>query len=239
MAGPISRRHPYPSTGSSGASRHLDTAGAQTHFLRDPDWPRLAAPVPALATAVAFVVAWMDWGSDYADTMARTIQLEFLVIHAGLFIGVFVLLPVETATFRALRWVAVSLLALLYGSGGYKLLGWHGVLMIGGAFAGTYGGFVLSRLASGAGDGPRGRTIVEIAVRWVVSLLAYLLTAEALGLPELVNEWIDLRASVALGGLYFAALGVVEASGLYPRIRGRPRGQQRPGQAASLPSPGR
>lgn len=197
----------------------MDTVGIATQRLRGLDWPRLIAPLPALATAVAFAAAWVDWGSGYANAMARTIQLEFLVIHAGLFIGVVALLPVETAAFRPLRWIVLALLAWLYGRGGHALLGWHGVAMLAGAFVGTYGGFVAARLAPRANQVPRGRTIVEIAVRWVVSLFAYLLTAAALGLPERVNEWVDLRRSVALGALYFAVLGAVEASGLYARIR--------------------
>lgn len=197
----------------------METIRTATQRLRGLDWPRLLAPLPALATAVAFAAAWVDWGSDYADAMARTIQLEFLVIHAGLFIGVVVLLPVETVAFRALRWIVVLMLAWLYGRGGHALLGWHGVAMLAGAFVGTYGGFVAARLAPRANQVPRGRTIVEIAVRWAVSLFAYLLTAAALGLPELVNAWVDLRRSVALGALYFAVLGVVEASGLYARLR--------------------
>ena len=87
-------------------------------------WLRFLAVLPPLMTAIAFAIAWQRWGSDYATVMAKTVQLQFLVIHAGLFIGVFIMVPVESALFRVLRWVAVTLFATMYLRGGYGLLGW-------------------------------------------------------------------------------------------------------------------
>lgn len=180
---------------------------------------RLVAVLPPLLTAVAFAIAWWRWGSDYAVVMAKTIQLEFLVIHAGLFLGVFILVPIETALFRGLRWVAVALMSYLYLQGGHSLLGWHGVLTIAGIFVGTYGAFLTAPAAA-----PRGRRVVEVAVRWTIAMLAYGLAASAFDLPQLVNTWTDRRASVALGAVYFATLAIFEATPLYPRIRGAAAG---------------
>lgn len=180
-------------------------------------FPLLAA-LPAWLTAAVFAIAWRDWGSAFATDMAKTIQLEFLVIHSGVFLGVFIFMPVASALFRVLRWVAVALLCLLYLGGGYQLLGWYGVLAITAIFVATYGAFLFGELrARGAS---RARRLVELAVRWVVSLFAYMLLLGILDLPETINDWTDQRAAVALGALYFAALGLVEASGVYALIRG-------------------
>lgn len=181
---------------------------------------RLAAVLPPLLTAVAFAIAWLQWGSDYSVVMAKTIQLEFLVIHSGLFLGVFILVPIETRMFRVLRWVAVALMAYLYLRGGHALLGWHGVLTIVGIFVGTYGGLLTAPALFTAAAASRGRRIIELAVRWFASMLTYGLVSSALDLPGLVNEWTVLRASVALGAIYFGVLALFEATPLYPRIRG-------------------
>jgi len=187
---------------------------------RGRSWWRAASAVPALATAAAFANAWLQWGSDYADTMAKTIQLEFVVIHAGLFLGVFILLPVTGTLFRGLRWVVVALLGYMYGTIGHSLFGWHGVIMLAGIFVATYGGLLLAPTVLVAGTSNRERSIIEIALRWGIALLAYGLLSSALSLPEQVNEWIDHRASLALGVLYFAVLGCIEYTPLYSRIRG-------------------
>jgi len=193
-------------------------------------WLRLAAVLPPLVTAAAFAIAWQQWGSTYATLMAKTIQLEFLVIHAGMFLGVFILVPVETALFRVLRWVAVILLSLMYCYGGYGLLGWHGVLTLVAIFVGTYAGFIAAHFIAGGGALPTGGRAAELGVRWFVSMLAYGLLTRPFALPELVNTWTELRASVALGAIYFTVLAMVEATPLYPLIRGewrRPRGAAR------------
>ncbi len=183
-------------------------------------WLRVASTVPALASAAAFAVAWLNWGGAFATTMAKTIQLEFLVIHAGLFLGVFIMVPVESALFRVLRWVVVALLAYMYLRAGYGLLGWHGVLTITGISLGTYGGFLLAPTALVDGESRRGRVATEIGVRWFISMLAYGLIGRVFELPQLVNTWTGLRASVAMGTLYFATLAMFEATPLYRLIRG-------------------
>jgi len=180
---------------------------------------RLVAILPPLVTAIAFAIAWLRWGSDHAAVMAKTIQLEFLVIHAGLFLGVFILVPIETALFRMLRWVAVALFAYLYLQAAHSLLGWLGALTMIGIFLGTYGAFLVPS-ATSAATASRGRRAAEIGVRWGVSMLAYGLISSAFALPELVNTWAEQRESVALGAVYFAVLAAVECTPLYPRIRG-------------------
>jgi len=175
--------------------------------------------LPAFATAIAFAHAWMHWGSPFAIGMAQTIQLEFLVIHAGLFFGVFILVPVSGGVFRALRWIPVVLLAYLYGRGAHSLLGWYGVASIASIFIATYAGLLLAPLSGGARP-HRGRAVTEIGVRWGIAFLGYGLLGRALGLPQQVNEWIAYREAVALGALYFLLLAVVECTALYPRLRG-------------------
>lgn len=183
-------------------------------------WLRFLAVLPPLMTAIAFAIAWQRWGSDYATVMAKTVQLEFLVIHAGLFIGVFIMVPVESALFRVLRWVAVTLFATMYLRGGYGLLGWNGVLTIAAIFVGTYAGFLMAP-ANGALS--RGRRAAEIGVRWGVAMLTFGLISTALDLPQLVNEWTNHRSSAALGTLYFTVLAAVECTPLYPLVRGTSR----------------
>ena len=185
--------------------------------------PRLVAIGLPLLTTAAFALAWWHWGSAYATVMAKTIQLEFIVIHAGLFLGVFIMVPVTSALFRVLRWVVVALLAYLYLMYGHALLGWHGVVTIAGISIGTYGGFLLAPTALVDGESQRGRQATEIGVRWFISMLAYGLISRAFDLPQLVNTWTDLRDCVAMGTLYFATLTGFEATPLYPVIRGTAR----------------
>ncbi len=193
------------------------TASALRRTGRRERYLVLLAALPAWLTAAVFAFAWQDWGSAFATDMAKTIQLEFLVIHSGIFLGVFLFMPIASALFRGLRWVAVALLCLLYLGGGHQLLGWYGVLAVAAIFIATYGAFLFGRLRAGAS---RIRGLVELAVRWVVSLFAYMLLMGLLDLPQTINEWTDHRAAVALGALYFAVLGLVESSGMYALIRG-------------------
>lgn len=187
---------------------------------RGVEWLRFVAVLPPLMTAVAFASAWQQWGSDFATVMAKTIQLEFLVIHAGLFIGVCIMVPVESALFRVLRWVAVALFATMYLRVGYSLLGWNGALTIAAIFVGTYAGFLTSSYTGGTAVASRGRRAAEIGTRWGVAMLSFGLLSTAFQLPESVNAWAGLRSSVALGALYFATLAVVECTPLYGLIRG-------------------
>ncbi len=193
------------------------TAGRPGSTGRRWGYHPLLAALPAWLTAAVFAFAWQDWGSAFATDMAKTIQLEFLVIHSGIFLGVFLFMPIASALFRGLRWIAVALLCLLYLGGGHQLLGWYGVLAVTAIFVATYGAFLFGRLRTGA---TRIRGLVELAVRWLVSLFAYMLLMGLLDLPQTINEWTDHRAAVALGALYFAVLGLVESSGVYALIRG-------------------
>jgi len=183
------------------------------------EWLRFVAVLAPLATAVTFAVAWLDWGSAYATLMAKTIQLEFLVIHAGIFLGVLMLVRLESALLRVLRWVAVILLTFMYCHGGYGLLGWHGVLTLVAIFVGTYAGFIALPFGATTGALTTGVRTTELGIRWLVSMLTYGLLPQALELPGLVDTWTELRASVALGAIYFAVLAMVEATPLYPWMR--------------------
>lgn len=189
-------------------------------FRRAFPWQRAVRALPPLFTAAAFAHAWLQWGSAYASVMARTVQLEFVVIHAALFLGVLILVPVETASFRFLRWVAVALFAGFYLRIGYGVLEWQGVVSLAGIFVGTYGGFLMAPRDAGSGIDSRGRTAEEIGVRWGVAFLTYGLLTRVFELPKLVNEWTQLRESVALGACYFAVLALIEATPLYATIRG-------------------
>jgi hypothetical protein len=182
---------------------------------------RLLAALPAAATAIAFALAWWQWGNAYSLVMAKTIQLEFLVIHAGIFIGVLVLVTPESAAARNLRRVAIVLLVLMYCRGGYGLLGWHGVLTLLAIFAGTYGGLLFVPEPTPGMTTGRRTLGVEIGVRWAVAMLGYGLLANAFELPTRVDEWTGYRESAALGAWYFALLAGVEATPLYARLRGR------------------
>jgi hypothetical protein len=193
---------------------------------RGAKWLRWFAVLTPLATAIMFATAWLDWGSTFAALMAKTIQLEFLVIHAGMFLGVLILVQFESALVRALRWVAVIMLTLMYCYGGYGLLGWNGVLTLVAVFVGTYAGFIPARFGATGGEFPFGKRVTELAVRWLMSMLAFGLLIRPFALPQLMNTWTDLRASVALGAVYFMVLAMLEATPLYPSIRGERRAKK-------------
>jgi hypothetical protein len=182
--------------------------------LQAPPWARRLAPaaLPWLS-AITFLLAWPQFPSAFHDHMARLMELEFLALHAGAFIGLLALWNPGAPIPRLLRWTGIAGLACLYLYAGHSILGWSGTASLAGIIASTWGGLLWSRHAR------RARRAIELGVRWFLALLAFGILSTLTGMPQSVNEWHLQPQAPLYGALYFTVLGLLEASGLYRLIR--------------------
>ena len=177
-------------------------------------WPqRLAPAVLPWATAAAFLAAWPQFPSAFHDHMARLMELEFLALHSGGFIGLLALWNPSPLFTRGLRWAGIVALACLYLYAGHTILGWNGSASLAAMIASTWAGLLWSRNAA------RARRAIELGLRWCLALFAFGILATLTGMSEGVNEWHNQPQAPLYGALYFTVLGLLETSGLYRLIR--------------------
>jgi hypothetical protein len=169
----------------------------------------LAAALPLLATSVVYFAAWRaDWlppGMSYRS-MTQVLQLEFLALHAGAFLGLLVTWQPQDRAGQRTRWVLFALLlalyvplAVRYGPGGAVAF----LVLI----LGTYLGWMLNRRAE--------TEKVSLFVRWGAMLLLMVVLASVIGMPKNVERWMNSYGAYRLGAWYFLAIGLLEASGVY------------------------
>ena len=167
-----------------------------------------------LFTAAGFAIAHFRGGLSQHATFGKLMQMEFIAIHSGLFIGVFVLARPDRAFWRGMRWVAVALLSVFYLRFGYSIMGWVGVFELIALTFCTYSGLLWATQSARFG------LACEIGARWFIGLLAFGLIGRIFGMPQNAAEWVNFPSVLLYGASYFAALGAFEATGIYRRIRG-------------------
>lgn len=178
-----------------------------------PRWERFAPAAIQGATAILFLFGWWTFPAPFAVHLARLMELEFLALHAGGFLGLPLLWSPSRWFARVLRVLAIGFFAAIYGLGGYGVLGWPGVFELAAMILATYAGVLLARGAS------RSERALATGARWFGCLMLFMLTAAVLGMPSEVNEWHETRTTLLFGALYFIVLATLEASGLYPALR--------------------
>lgn len=166
-----------------------------------------------LFTAAGFAFAHFRGGISQHDTFGKLMQMEFIAIHSGLFIGVFVLVRSDSTFLRGMRWVAVALLSVFYLKIGYSIMGWVGVLELATLTVCTYSGLLWATKSAQL------RMAAEIGARWFIGFMAFGLIGRLFGMPSEVNTWSEFPTVLLYGACYFATLAAIEATGLYRRIR--------------------
>ena len=167
-----------------------------------------------LFTAAGFAAAHFRGGLSQHATFGKLMQMEFVAIHSGLFLGVFILCWPKHAFWRGICWVAVALLSVFYLRFGYAIMGWVGVFELIALTFCTYSGLLWATQSARFG------LACEIGARWFIGLLAFGLIGRVFGMPQNAAEWVNFPSVLLYGASYFAALGAIEATGIYRRIRG-------------------
>lgn len=202
--------------------------------LRSP-FARLAAALPDLGLAGAFLVTWLEpfrLGERMVAYFMLVMLLEFIVVHSSGFMG-FVVLNESMATHRkVLALVGLGAFYCLFAGGFGASFGawwpvWTILLMTLNRIAGVF-----------LSEPPRGDLVTPAMSVWGFSVLCYVVFAFAttllpiprLGITPAVQAaqqlsggglWVDEpHRVIAFGVLYFAAVGLFELRGL--RLPGQP-----------------
>lgn len=180
---------------------------------------RIAAAVPLLLFAATYFVpvlldGWTLPGLS-AGALGRAMQTESLVLMAGGFMVFPVLAPIRPGnpSKKGLRVVQWGVFLLFFAN--FTNMAWQGwgpsaSISFGFLLALTYGGALLNAHPK---EGVA-HWLVAIG-RWVLTLVLFVILVEALDVPSNVDWWHRDARVLPLGGCYFAALGLLELSGLY------------------------
>lgn len=165
------------------------------------------------STALMFLAAWPKYPSATAVHFGKLMELEFLAIHAGAFLGMLVLWVPKKPSSRLLRAIGVAFFCALYLLGGYRTLHWQGMFELGWMILASYSG-----LLWGVGA-DRKQRIMETGSRWFFGFMIFLFVIHWRGLPSDVATWHKNADSLLAGAIYFAVLGMLELSGIYRFVR--------------------
>lgn len=165
------------------------------------------------SSAVMFLVAWRHFPSDSAIHFGKLMELEFLAIHAGAFLGFLILWSPLKRSRRLLRCVGLLVFSFLYLAGGYSTLRWSGVIEIGAMIFTSYSGLFWSA------DAKRTARIMETGARWFLGFIVFLFVINGLSLAGDVATWHKSADALLAGAIYFAVLGLLELSGIYRLVR--------------------
>lgn len=134
-------------------------------------------------------------------------ELEFLVIHSFPFLALCAILPGDTEKQRKfLRWGFWGLLCLYLFAAG-DMGGFCGVVLFAGLTFSTYLGFFFRMFTEQA--------MIELAVRWFVNFMVFILGISLFDLRKNVTMWIYEERTLYVGMIYFLVLGCLEWSGVY------------------------
>lgn len=176
----------------------------------------ISALLPAvltLATALAYLRATADPDTAAAQHLKGLMQLEALVLGA-IAIGAVLLFfwPERLRARMAATGIAVTA-ATLFGFEAWQLLGRYGPIEFGLLLLVTCSGFLLSRGARQVELG------IELALRWLLALLLYAASGALAGAEPELPARLHGAALLWAGAGYFAALGLIEATGAWLALR--------------------
>lgn len=184
-------------------------------------WRRLLSAAPALAVAAGCAAA--AFGHPLLgmtrDGLCHLVKIEFLVIHSFPFLSLITLPRLGWRRWRIFQWFLFATWSCLYLA--FAMEGEHALSGLIGFASGaivTYLGFLL-RLGAG-------NRISNLVKRWGVSFALFMAAAMLAGSR---NPRVS-ETTLWHGAIYFVALGLAEASGLYDldwkraleRVRRRP-----------------
>ena len=189
----------------------IEAPAAQPDDAPAPYWKCVAAALPDLFLALQFLMVAVR-GQPFLGAGVRGLtglmRVEFIVIHATVFLGALALWKTETAGQARARaacfWGLFTLYFLLALKGGVLELAAFLFL----SFS-TYLGLFLNWRSSSA--------LVQLGVRWVASFVIFLFAVGVCRTPKDVDRWVGNADVLLAGAIYFAALGLVELSGFHLR----------------------
>jgi hypothetical protein len=173
-------------------------------------------PVWVAAASFLFTAAAYGWfhstgtallGMD-ASWLIAIVRVEFLAVHAFLFLMILAVRRPQLPQFQGLRCLGLGLLLFFYMTAAHSLASWQGVVLFASLGAATYLGFFVN-LDEGI------RKLPELGLRWICNLVLLILLARWFEMPSEVSTWDIGDGILSVGGLYFLGLTGLEVSGLY------------------------
>lgn len=172
------------------------------------------AAIPLFIASTTFAVGTFQFGSAYATHLGKLMQLEFLAMHAGAFLGLLLFWAPATKGGRAARTIGILIFSALYLLGAYGEMGWLGTVEFSLLIGLTYAGLIIpDRSAARLGR------VAEVGVRWLFTLVAFMIVGGIAGTPSDVGTWPEHRSVLIFGAFYFLVLGLMELTGLYGFVR--------------------
>jgi hypothetical protein len=174
---------------------------------------RLLPALTTLLIALAYLLTL--WGIALpgvsGEWLSLLVKVEFLVIHSFPFLALITLPRLKWRRWRIFQWfLFVTWMCLYLAFAVADESGLAGIAAFLVATAGTYLGFLLRWTDI--------RRIAALAKRWLVSFILFMAAAGIAG----SEDWRFSRALLLHGLIYFAAVGLMELSGLYDRDWLRP-----------------
>ncbi len=169
----------------------------------------IGAGLPGLGFAVVYLTVLLDsplHPEFTPDVLVRLMKIEFIVIHSFAFVGLIGLARPGYGSLRLLRAIAFWGLLVTYAICA-AATGWEGLVTFVCLGVVRYVGFLMRIRDPGA--------TWQILMRWLVSLLAFMLLAIAFGMPMYVPDWSGSDALLAFGMTYFGLLAMLELIGVY------------------------
>lgn len=186
---------------------------ASTHWWQQARFRRLGPALMPWVTALVYLVAWPLYGTAFSEHLLLLMELEFIALHAGAFLGFLAFWNPSSSRARTVRWAGLAVFGAVYAFAGWAIMGLAGLIEIVVMLLATYGGLLFGH------SGNRLWLAVEVGVRWFLALVLFMVLAGLTGAPSAVDEWIEAPQVLLFGAIYFACLGALEFSGLYRLIR--------------------
>src|SRR3989339_472188 len=173
-------------------------------------WKNFTSALPMFLLAAAYMVPYsrlVDILELGHGRLGRLMEIEFLVIHSFPFLAFIGLAHPETKRLQIIRIIGFWGLLAIYIVFAFSMDGWSGIFTFAGLTLITYVGFFL-RIT-----GPK--LVAQLAVRWLMTFILFLLFAGIMKMPEGVEHWHSYKQVYDFGLCYFFSLGIIEWSGFY------------------------
>ena len=172
-------------------------------------WKNIVSAAPELILSASFLsYLYLDepilgWSKR---TLTDVMKIEFIVIHAGAFLGWVGLYNPKTFRGKVFQWVCFFSLLAMYTFFASQA-GWAGIALFFGLTFTTYFGLILNWHDVNAQ--------IRLGARWIVCFIAFFAGPGFFDTPENVGSWGGKLSVIKAGAAYFAILGLVELSGFY------------------------
>lgn len=173
-------------------------------------WKNLTSALSLFLLAAAYMVPYsrlVDILGLGHGRLGRLMEIEFLVIHSFPFLAFIGLAKPETKRLQILRIIGFWGLLAIYIVFAFSMDGWAGIFTFLGLTLVTYVGFFL-RITEP-------KLAAQLAVRWLVNFILFILFAGIMKMPEGVEHWHSYKQVYDFGLCYFFSLGIIEWSGFY------------------------